>query len=94
MTQHYNYAQSMPQQNSSSMIMTGTCASSTSIQQPSVNPSSITTETGNIYPSSYYRQSSLPSSLPQQQQPMTRQILSNYSTTTTSSSSSPAPPCR
>jgi len=74
------------------------------------SPSNTPTGTGNIYPPSYYRQSSVPSystSLTQQQQQqLTRQISSNYpmtpavpSTPTTSnvnssSSSSPAPPFR
>ncbi len=149
MSQHYSYASSTnssvnvsstPQQNASSMIMTATCASSSS-NIPSMNPtqnthpsssnygSSSSTSydplsshvthspsntaiagTGNVYPPSYYRQSSVPSystSLPQQQQQqLTRQISSNYpmtpavpSTPTTSnvnssSSSSPAPPFR
>ncbi len=49
------------------------------------SPSNTTTGTGNVYPPSYYRQSSVPSystSFPQQQQQqqqqLTRQISSNY----------------
>ncbi|CAF3954927.1 unnamed protein product [Rotaria sp. Silwood2] len=123
MSQHYNYASSTnssvnvssaPQQNPSSMIMTGTCASSSSTI-PSMNPtqnslpsssnygsssssydplsshvthspSNTTIGTGNVYPPSYYRQSSVasyPTSLSQQQQQqqqqqLTRQISSNF----------------
>ncbi len=123
MSQHYGYASSAsssvnvssaPQQNSSSMIMTATCASSSSAM-PSMNPTqnshpsssnygsssssssydplsshvthsplNTTTGTGNTFPPSYYRQSSVPSypnSLPSQQQQqaqLTRQISSNY----------------
>jgi hypothetical protein len=76
-----------------------------SLSSPSNTPSG----TGNVYPPSYYRQSSVPSypnSLPQQQQQLARQMSSNYpmtpavsstsitSNVNSSSSSSPAPPFR